>query len=102
MSDKNLAIGRWTVMSPARGRELLEALGLSGRRVLRLSLHFEAGSVSQLEITEHVSDDQADGLVQVLRRFDLLERDVPTAAAAGPASAVDLSPPPSHGPGPAD
>lgn len=74
MPESRPPIGHPCVLTPSMGAQLLEALGLKDRPVLRLSLHFEAGEISRIEWHEICTDEQTAAVLPVLRQFALVER----------------------------
>lgn len=61
------------------GRELVEALGLKGRRITGITLRVMANEAAQVRVTELLRDENTNELLSTVRRYKL----VPADGAAG-------------------
>lgn len=62
------------VMSSEVAGKILDAFGLSGRRVTKLSIHLEANEIATLEVTSLAEKEEFGEFAEVMRRFELNER----------------------------
>lgn len=63
------------VMSQCVGQLVLDALGFTGRRITKLSLHFEVDQPVVVRIESLAEGEGVAGLARMLRDFELVKRD---------------------------
>jgi hypothetical protein len=55
------------------GKELLEALGLDGKKVRSVDLHFSGQEIVTATVVHMVLDEQARKVIDVIRKYELHE-----------------------------
>jgi hypothetical protein len=64
-----------TVTGVDIGKELLEALGMSGLEVKEIHIHVVPDDVVKIETVQFMQNDQFDKLKEVFKSYTLMEKD---------------------------
>lgn len=62
-----------TVLSRNVDPEVLDALGLTGRSISEIHIHFVVNDIVKIEIVELPSEDHVDKLLPIFKQYKLME-----------------------------
>lgn len=65
-----------TVMTNQVGADLLKVLGMEGKPVTAVTVHFEADNPVEVQVKFYADKQQAKGVIEILKRYELHEKTV--------------------------
>lgn len=69
-----------SVLADDLGVDLLKALGMEGMPVTGVTVHFEASQAVEVLVKFLPDKEQADGVIEILKRYELHEKVDPNGA----------------------